>query len=83
MKLVTGIVLGIALTLGASLFAQNDHSLHPRIAAAITALRDARAYMAEAPHDFGGHRDAAIRACDEALRQLNIAQAYRPKESKH
>jgi hypothetical protein len=83
MKLVTGIVLGIALTVGASRFAQNDHPLHPRIAAAITALRDARAYMAEAPHDFGGHRDAAIRACDEALRQLNIAVAYHPKESKH
>jgi hypothetical protein len=82
MKFVTGIVLGIVLTVGASLFAQ-DRPLHPRIAAAITALRDARAYIAEAPHDFGGHRDAAIRACDEALRQLNIALAYRPKESRH
>jgi hypothetical protein len=33
--------------------------------------------MAEAPHDFGGHKDAAIRATDEAIRQLNFALAYR------
>jgi hypothetical protein len=51
--------------------------MHPRIAAAITALKDARAYMAEAPHDFGGHKVAAIRASDEAIRQLNLALAYR------
>lgn len=80
MKFIGGIVLGIALSAAVVLFAQNEPPLHPRIAAAITALRDARAYMAEAPHDFGGHRDAAIKACDDALRQLNFALAYRPKE---
>jgi hypothetical protein len=79
MKFIGGIVLGIALSAGAALFAQNERALHPRIAAAITALRDARVYMAEAPHDFGGHRDAAIRATDEAIKQLNFALAYRPK----
>jgi hypothetical protein len=79
MKFISGIVLGIALSAGVALFAQNERALHPRIAAAITALRDARAYMAEAPHDFGGYRDAAIRATDEAIKQLNFALAYRPK----
>ena len=79
MKFVTGIILGIALSAGMTLFAQNERAMHPRIAAAITALRDARAYMAEAPHDFGGHKDAAIRATDEAIRQLNFALAYRPR----
>jgi hypothetical protein len=39
--------------------------------------------MAEAPHDFGGHKDAAIKASDEAIRQLNLALAYRAKGDRH
>jgi len=77
MRFFSGIVLGVVLTAGVGLFAQNEKAMHPRIAAAITALRDARAYLAEAPHDFGGHKAAAIRASDEAIRQLNLALAYR------
>jgi hypothetical protein len=80
MKFICGIVLGIALSAGAVLFAQTEPPLHPRIAAAIAALRDARAYMADQPYDFGGHRDAAVKACDDAIRQLNFALAYHPKE---
>ena len=80
MKFISGIVLGIVLTAGVALFAQNERAMHPRIAAAIAALRDSRAYMAEAPHDFGGHKDAAIRATDEAIKQLNFALAYRAKQ---
>ena len=64
MKFILGIVLGVVLTAGVSLFAQNERAMHPRIATAIAALKDARAYMAEAPHDFGGHKAAAIRATD-------------------
>jgi hypothetical protein len=82
MKFIGGIVLGIALSAGVTLFAQNERAMHPRIAAAIAALRDARAYMAEAPHDFGGHKEAAIKASDEAIRQLNFALAYRAKMDK-
>jgi len=76
-------VLGVVLTAGAGLFAQNERAMHPRIAAAIAALKDARAYMAEAPHDFGGHKAAAIRASDEAIRQLNFALAYRGERDRH
>jgi hypothetical protein len=79
MKFISGIVLGIALTAGMTLLAQNERAMHPRIAAAIAALRDARTYMADAPHDFGGHKEAAIKASDEAIRQLNLALAYRAK----
>ena len=82
MKFISGIVLGILLTTGVVLFAQNERVMHPRIAAAINAIRDARAYMAEAPHDFGGHKEAAVRACDEAIRQLNFALAYRGRMDK-
>jgi hypothetical protein len=64
------------------LSAQNERAMHPRIARAIEALRDARAYMAEAPHDFGGHKAEALRATDNAIRQLNFALAYRGREDR-
>jgi hypothetical protein len=79
MKFISGIVFGVVLAAGVGLFAQNERAMHPRLATAIAALRDARAYMAEAPHDFGGHKAAAIRATDEAIRQLNFAMAYRER----
>jgi hypothetical protein len=82
MKFISGIVLGIVISAGVTLFAQNERAMHPRIAAAIAAIRDARSYMAEAPHDFGGHKEAAIKACDDAVRQLNLALAYRAKMDK-
>ena len=80
MKFISGIVLGAMLTIGgSSMMAQNERAMHPRIARAIEALRDARAYMENAPHDFGGHKADAIRATDEAIRQLNFALAYRER----
>lgn len=82
MKFIAGIVLGVVLTAGSSLLAQNERAMHPRIAAAIAALRDARAYMVEAPHDFGGHKADAVRATDEAIRQLNLAFAYRERRDR-
>jgi hypothetical protein len=83
MKFVTGMVLGIALSIGGSaMLAQNEKAMHPRIAKAIDALKDARAYMQEAPHDFGGHRVEAIRATDEAIKQLDFALAYRDRRDR-
>lgn len=83
MKFVSGLVLGCVLSGGAwTLAAQNERAMHPRIANAINALRDARAYMAAAPHDFGGHKADAVRATDEAIRQLNFALAYRGVEDR-
>jgi len=83
MKFLSGIVLGLLLSAGIwTLSAQNERAMHPRIARAIEALRDARAYMQEAPHDFGGHKAEAIRACDNALRQLNLALAFRGREDR-
>ena len=78
MKTVSAFVLGALLMTGVwTLSAQNERAMHPRIAKAIAALRDARAYLESAPHDFGGHKAEAIRATDEAIRQLNFALAYR------
>jgi hypothetical protein len=84
MKFITGLVVGIALTAGGvGVYAQNERAMHPRIASAIAAIRDARVYMVAAPHDFGGHKAAAIRASDEAIRQLELALRYRGREDRH
>ncbi len=48
---------------------------HPRIRAAVEALRDANEYMRAAPHDFCGHKVEAMRATDAAIRQLELARA--------
>ena len=53
-----------------------------RLSGRIEALRDAREYMEHAPHDFGGHKAEAIRATDDAIRQLNLALAYRAREDR-
>lgn len=83
MRLVTGLILGVLLTIGGTtLMAQPERAMHPRIARAINALRDARDYMEHAPHDFGGHKADAIRATDEAIKQLNFALAYRAREDR-
>jgi hypothetical protein len=75
MKFISGLFLGVVLSVGSmTLMAE---SLHPRIAAAIDHLRDARIYMLNQPHDFGGHRDAAIRATDAAIREMEICLRYR------
>ncbi len=83
MKFISGLAVGIMLCVGTwTLSAQPEAAMHPRLAAAITALRDARAYLSEAPHDFGGHKDKAIRACDDAIRQLELAMAYRARRDR-
>ena len=82
MKFISGIVLGVVLSAGITLFAQNERAMHPRIASAITALKDAREYMQAAPHDFGGHKADAIRATDEAVKQLNLALRYRARQDR-
>jgi len=46
---------------------------HPEIRKAITALERARSDMQHASQDFGGHRVAAIAACDRAIEQLRLA----------
>jgi hypothetical protein len=49
---------------------------HPKIHEAIDALEAAKNDMQHAAHDFGGHRVEALRACDEAIRQLRLALQY-------
>lgn len=49
---------------------------HPEIREAIASLRHAKEHLEHAAHDFGGHRVEAIRATDEAIRQLEICLKY-------
>jgi hypothetical protein len=37
---------------------------------------EARKELQTAAHDFGGHRVAAMRAVDAAIKQLRVAQQY-------
>jgi hypothetical protein len=83
MKFISGLVLGVMLCVGSwTLHAENEAAKHPRIVAAIKALKDARAYMQAAPDDFGGHKADAIRACDDAIRQLQLALNFRAKKDR-
>jgi hypothetical protein len=79
--------LGALIGAGSMLiYAQNartERAMHPRISAAIEQLKDAVAYMQAAPHDFGGHKAEAIRASEAAIRQLNLALAFRAREDRH
>ena len=83
MRFISGLVLGAMLSAGVmTLSAQNERAMHQRIARAIEALKDARAYLEAAPHDFGGHKAAAIRSTDNAIRDLNLALQYRAREDR-
>jgi hypothetical protein len=57
--------------------AGEERRVHPRISRAITALQGAIAELKAAPHNFGGHRDEAVEACNNALFQLKRALQYR------
>ena len=50
---------------------------HPRIVKAINELRQAVKYLEAAPHDFGGHKAAAIAASHQAIKELQEALKYR------
>ncbi len=52
---------------------------HPRIAKAIRELEEAIRYLEAAPHDFGGHKAAAIQDSRRAVEQLKLALEYREK----
>lgn len=46
---------------------------HPAMFRAISSLRSAKQDMENTGHDFGGHKKAALEACDKAIDQLELA----------
>jgi hypothetical protein len=49
---------------------------HPQIREALASLRRAKEHLEHAAHDFGGHRVEAVRATDEAIRQLELCLKF-------
>jgi hypothetical protein len=49
---------------------------HPEIHEAIASLRHAREHLEHAKHDFGGHREEALRSIDSAIHQLEVCLEY-------
>jgi hypothetical protein len=62
----------IAATPGQSGPSSQSGGNHPEIRHALKSLREARYELKEAKHDFGGHREDAVHAVDEAIRQLEV-----------
>ena len=83
-RLALGLVAGLMVTaavpnLAAAQTMRMEAAGHPRIATAIRQMEDAIRYMESAPHDFGGHKAAAIQATRAAIEQLRLALAYRAR----
>jgi hypothetical protein len=49
---------------------------HPHIRAALAALADARNHLRQAADDYGGHKANAIRAIEDAHRELQLCMQY-------
>ena len=82
-SLVTAVVLACSSAgSGHAQTVRTEAANHPRIAAAIRELEGAVAYMERAPHDFGGHKAAAIRDSRAALIELRAALAYRAQKDR-
>ena len=56
-----------------------DNERHPHIRSAICELQEVKKELQTAAHDFGGHRADALRSCDEAFHQLQLALQYDKK----
>jgi hypothetical protein len=85
MRRSAALIAGSLLLVGAGSWvagaqtARTEAANHPRIATAIRELEGAIQYMEAAPHDFGGHKAAAIRDSRAALVQLRLALGYRAR----
>jgi hypothetical protein len=58
---------------------RGGHEHHPHLRGAIRELQEAKKELQTAAHDFGGHREDALKAVDEAIRQLQQALQYDKK----
>ncbi len=78
---------GLALYSNTSAFAQSTNppvtgvhtEHHPAIHAAIRSLEKAKLELKAAAHDFGGHRETALKECDAAIEQLKLALQFDKK----
>ena len=66
------VILGLLSVPIAAVSNHADDDDQPHMQAALEALRQAKHHLEEAKHDKGGHRAAALRATDEAIRHVEI-----------
>lgn len=52
---------------------------HPELHAAMASLERAKKDLEKASNDYGGHKAEAIKAVDEAMKHLKLAEAYDKK----
>ena len=83
-RFAVAVAASVMLTTAACSFAaaqtvRTEAAEHPRLVAAIRELEGAIQYLEAAPHDFGGHKAAAIRDSRAAIVQLRAALAYRAR----
>ncbi len=58
---------------------ESERAAHPRLVAALQNLREALAYLEQAPNDFGGHKVEAINDTRRAIHSIKRALYYRLK----
>ena len=70
-------VLGGA-AVGAATLTETAHAgePHKKIHSAISALKEAREYLENAKHDFGGHKKDAIEHINGAIHHLKLCLKY-------
>jgi hypothetical protein len=67
---------GVMALSGLTALAGATYPLHHHLHHALWELRDARKEVAETKHDFGGHREKALLAMNDAIRQIDIILKY-------
>jgi hypothetical protein len=78
------VVLALAILAGELLPIQaspppKEKENHPHIHSAIIELKAAKKELQTAAHDFGGHRVSAMKACDDAISQLETTLKFDKK----
>lgn len=73
--MISGLAM-VAIAFGVAQLAGSALGGHHEIKEAIESLRSARGHLDQAGHDFGGHREAAMRAIDNAIEQLELARKF-------
>jgi hypothetical protein len=77
--LVLAVCLGVFGLWSSGVDAAAEKERHPHLHAAVKELKEARRELKEANHDFGGHREDAVKAIDVAIRQLEEALKFDKK----
>ena len=72
MRLSLTLAFSSLVLFGFSAAAQEPHP-HHHLHHALWELRDARKELKEAKHDFGGHREKALLAINDAIKHLDLA----------